>query len=336
MATRPSVCGAVWLGAAIGDLRRRLQPGTAAAVEHNLMHLGLAGDDPRLAARAVFRAFGLFLVELLCGLAVPPRRIARGWRIHGAHHLERLNRRPRGWILAGAHTGNWEHLGCLAAELGRPIVAPTGTQFHPLLSGIYKKVKAARGVHSAPTQSGWRGLVRALDRGALVALPLDGGSYARGAHVRLRGQPVRLAAGAARLARMSGCPILPVFSRRTAFMRQTVWVHPPIFPPACDPAPSARPAGGSAPNDRPGGRHAPADPATGNVASSAGNRPRDGVVGSSDRGSGPVPNPRRHRRTQECDLAQRLADLLGEHLEAAADQWCIFRPLEGGAPDAEP
>ncbi len=217
------------LGRAIGRARRLASPAEVAVVRENLRYLGLdAGQDPPV--HQTFDAFGTFVVEFFRGLSLPPEQIASGWQIEGREHFERLNRSERGWILAGVHTGNWEHLSSLAALHGRRIVAPTGRQFLPLLSGVVKEAKRRRAVQSVSTRHGLRDLLRVLDRGDLVALPLDGGSFQRGVGVHLLGRRVRLADGAARLSHLAGVPILPVFSRRTAFMEQDVRIHRPVEP----------------------------------------------------------------------------------------------------------
>lgn len=225
------------LGKAIGRARRLASPAEAGIVGANLRYLGLSGDsagkDPLV--RETFDAFGTFVVEFFRGLSYNADRIAGGWAVEGWEHVERLNRRERGWILAGAHTGNWEHLGAIAALLGRRIVAPTGRQFLPLLSGVVKEAKRRRAVQSVSTRHGLRDLLRALDQGDLVALPLDGGSFQRGVAVHLLGKRVRLADGAARLGLRGGVPILPVFSKRTAFMEQAVTICRPLEPAAEDP-----------------------------------------------------------------------------------------------------
>ncbi len=216
------------IGAAIGFGRRLVCPHEARAVRENLRYLGLGNDERTI--EATFEAFGQFVAELLWGLHVGPQMIANRWRIEGMGHLHDLNRQAKGWILAGAHVGNWEHLGALADRLDRRLVAPTGTQLHPLLSAWIKRRKHRWGIDSVPASRGLRGLTRALDRGRLVALPIDGGSFRRGIGVRLCGRPVRMAAGAARLSRLSGRPIVPVFSTRTGFARQHVVIHPPLWP----------------------------------------------------------------------------------------------------------
>jgi KDO2-lipid IV(A) lauroyltransferase len=266
------------LAGSIGDARRIIHPREAATVRRNLQILGLAenrtgsppvsGIEPvEQLVRQTFRSFGLFIVEFFRGLTLTPEQIASGWRVTGWDHLQRAVSSRRGVILAGAHTGNWEHLGAIAALLGRRIVAPVEVQFHPLISEAVKRAKRRSRIESVPAARNLRDLLRCLDRGDLVAIPLDGGEYRQGVPVRLLGKQVRLAGGAARLALLSGRPIVPVFSRRTAFMRQELRVCEPICPPA----------------------H------------------RDGC--------------------SERVITQRLADLLGEQIHRAPDQWCIFRPL---------
>lgn len=225
------------LGRLIGDCRRRSCPHEVEAVRGNLRRLGLTREHDARSRQAedrilreAFRAFGLFAVEFFRGLQASPPEIVRDWRVLGWPHIEDLAVDPRGFIVACAHTGNWEQLSALAHPLGRRIVAPVEEQFHPVLSTAVKLVKRRRWVESPSACNGLRDLLRALDRGDLVALPLDGGTYRRGVTVRLLDARVSLARGAAQLSVMSGCPVVPVFAQRTAFMQQTVRVLEPLRP----------------------------------------------------------------------------------------------------------
>jgi KDO2-lipid IV(A) lauroyltransferase len=272
------------LGRLVGDCRRAACPREVEAVRENLRRLRLsradglgARDAEDRLVRETFRAFGLFAIEFFRGLRAAPPAIVCDWAIEGWSHAEALAADPRGFIVASAHTGNWEQLAALAHPLGRRIVAPAATQFHPWLSPAVGRAKRRWRIDSVPPDRELRGLLRALARGCLVALPLDGGSYRRGVPVRLRGRRVRLPAGAARLAVLSGRPILPVFARRTAALRHEVRLCAPIWP-------------GLAPVDR--------------------------------------GTPDRARAAEIRAITQRLADLLGEHLERAPGQWCIFRALD--------
>lgn len=270
---------AAGLGRRVGDCRRVACPREVEAVRANLRQLGLtsarggrARDAEDRLVRETFRAFGLFAIEFFRGLRASPPDVVREWTVTGWSHAEALDADPRGFIVASAHTGNWEQLAALAGPLGRRIVAPAATQFHPWLSPAVGRAKRRWRIDSVPPDRELRGLLRALARGQLVALPLDGGSYRHGVPVRLCGRGVRLPAGAARLAVLSGRPILPVFARRTAALQHEVRLGAPLWPSraAVSPAPAA----------------------------------------------------------EIQALTQRLADLLGEHLQRAPGQWCIFRALE--------
>jgi len=152
-------------------------------------------------------------------------------------------------------------------------------------------------VISVPTSSGLRGLAHTLACGDLVALPIDGGSFLRGVRVPFAGCEIVFPAGAARLALLSGRPIVPVFSRRTAFMRQEVRIEAPLWPPARGPVLSCKAA------SRMTGAAAQRDDVPDETNSAA----REGSAAFA--------------------LTASLAGRLAQHLQRAADQWCIFRPL---------
>ncbi|MCK4304363.1 MAG: lysophospholipid acyltransferase family protein [Candidatus Eisenbacteria sp.] len=294
-------CGT--LGRRVGDIRRICFPAEAAIVRENLQYLGLAqtwkdGETEEL-VRETFRAFGIFLVEFIHSLTLSPQEIVRRWRINGREHLEEFRSCPKGWILACVHTGNWEQLGTLSPLLGRRFVVPTGTQFHPLVSRIVKRIKRARGVASTPVRRNPRGLLRALDRGDVVVLPIDGGSFHRGIEVCLCGRPVRLAGGAAQLSLLSGRPILPVFSRRTGFMEQLIDMHAPLRP---------------------------SDAGSARIYRQPSSREHEGACDGEEY----VMSDRRSTcgyAEAARKITQQLADLLGAHLSATRGQWCIFRSI---------
>jgi len=243
LAARSGAARAEAAGTWVGDLRRRMRPREMDAVRGNLALLGIAAPARDARAREVFHAFGLFAVEFFRGLEATPDELAAGWSIEGWEHLAALAREPAGFILAGAHTGNWEHLAALGPLCGRRILVPTGTQFHAALSAAVKARKERAGIVSVSTRHGLRRLAAGLAQGDLVGLPIDGGSFLQGLAVPFLGRQVVFPAGAARLALLSGRPIVPAFSRRTSFMRQEVRIEAPIWPPRAGEGESARTRG---------------------------------------------------------------------------------------------
>lgn len=282
------------LGYLIGDSRRRLSPTEVDNVRRNLIEFGLAGGgDPaevEQLVQATFHSFGLFVAEFMLGLNRSPARIRTDWELEGFAHLDRLNTNRRGWILTGAHTGNWEQLGALGPLLGRRLVAPTGVQFHRILSPLVKRLKRRWQIESVAVENSPRRLLRAIEEGALVALPLDGGSYRRGRTVPLNGGAWQMATGAAALSVRSGVPVVPVFSKRLHFMSQQVTVTAPIYP--------VSPRSGDS----------VVTSANISAATSAGHCTAD----SDD---------------AVALMLRELSARLGRHLQSCRDQWCIFRPL---------
>jgi len=216
-------------GSTLGDLRRWLRPGEARAVEANLAAGGFPAD--RTAVRRAFRAYGVTLLELLCGLRRSPRDLAARLELSGAQALRPLLDDGAGFILVGLHTGNWEHAAYLARRLGRRLVAPADIQLHPRLHPWLVRHKLQRGIRLLPSGSPPRQLARALAAGDLVGLLFDGGQTGRGVTVRWGAGWMRVAAGPARLSRWSGRPIVPVLAQRTGWMRQALTILPPIPPP---------------------------------------------------------------------------------------------------------
>ncbi|MBP6875453.1 MAG: lysophospholipid acyltransferase family protein [Candidatus Eisenbacteria bacterium] len=276
------------IAALLGTLRLRLRPREARAVRGNLALLkasrGSAPGDrvEESAVRSVFRSWALFVVEFFCGLEMPPEEISSGWTITGEEHLAFLRDARKGFILATAHTGNWEHLRAIGWRYGRRILSPAGIQFHGALSRAVKASKARQGVLSTSPENGMRALAVALAEGQIVGLPFDGSSFRRGIIVPFLGMDCAFPAGPARLAMLTGCPIVPIFARRTGFLRQEVRIGVPLYARAEE------------------GAHGNAH-AHGNAA--------------------------RTRASEARRLTAQLAQQLAAHLEMAADQWCIFRPI---------
>ncbi|MCK4414745.1 MAG: lysophospholipid acyltransferase family protein [Candidatus Eisenbacteria sp.] len=217
-------------GRALGDLRRLAAPREARTVARNLAWLGLDRLCASPPVAATYHAFGSFVVEFIQAQGLSAEAIAARWEWRGAEHLRELAAGRAGFILAGAHTGNWELLAALGPLLGRGVVAPAETQFHPLVSETLRRHKRRWGLTSISPGASMRPLASALHQGDLVALPLDGGTFHRGLSVELLGRQVRIAPGAARLALLSGRPILPVFARRTGFLSQRVSIGTPLWP----------------------------------------------------------------------------------------------------------
>src|SRR5262245_58397382 len=164
----------------------------------------------RRTARRMFESFTLAWIESFS------RRPLRGprFRFQGAEILYGALARGRGAVIAAPHLGSWDVAGAALVELGLEVHAVAGIQLHPSLSAAFRVEQERRGIQIHTPSEGFRGLVRALRRGALVVLLTDGDVFSRALPTPFFGRQVPFPSGPAVLARRAGVPILHAHAAR--------------------------------------------------------------------------------------------------------------------------
>jgi len=195
-----------WLGAVaaflVGDLlrvRRR-------HVVESMQRAGIA--DPEGTASAMYRSLGAALVELFLSpflerrVRLDPRALSRA--------------RERGAVIATAHTGSFDLVGCAAArEL--PLTVVTKRLSLGLLDGVWQRWRARRGVRLVAAGAAARAARQALGRGEAVAMLFDQAPERTRATVRAAflGQVASVDLAPALLAARARVPLLVVLCHRT-------------------------------------------------------------------------------------------------------------------------
>jgi KDO2-lipid IV(A) lauroyltransferase len=133
----------------------------------------------------------------------------------GLEHLDSALARGGGAVLATAHLGSWELAGAALARRGYALTSVAGVQFTAGLSPHLKELKRRLGIEVASPPAGALKLMRALNRGGIVALHIDGDQFFGGIEVEFFGQRTVLPRGPAALAMKSGAALLPAFGLRT-------------------------------------------------------------------------------------------------------------------------
>lgn len=136
--------------------------------------------------------------------------------------------RGKGIILVTAHLGSWELGGFALARMGYAITTVAGTQFSASLSPMVKAMKARYGIAVTSAGAGALAMFRALRRGEVVALHLDGDQYLGGIATTFFGRPAVMPRGPAALALRTGAALLPAFALRTSRDRIAIHVEPAI------------------------------------------------------------------------------------------------------------
>jgi len=139
----------------------------------------------------------------------------------------------RGVIIATAHTGGWQAAGPILQSLHTAdvviVMAHERDARAEALTDDARDRYGVRIVHVGTSPLDALPLLAHLKRGGVVAVQIDRLPQGmRGRTVSLFGEPWIVPEGPLQLAAVSGAPIVPVFTRRTGYMRYEVKSHPPV------------------------------------------------------------------------------------------------------------
>ena len=188
--------------------------------------------DPKVekVAHSSFRHFGRYAVELLHVQGWSIDRLRESVDVVGEEHFEEARAHGRGIIFTSAHMGSIEVASALLLLGGHRITSVAERLRPKLLMDWIVICRQKVGVTLLPVQGSGVRLLRALRRNEMVALVVDiGVGKAIGVPVRFFGHETYFPVGPARLARLSGAPILFGLAVRLPGNRFASYISPPIF-----------------------------------------------------------------------------------------------------------
>jgi KDO2-lipid IV(A) lauroyltransferase len=200
--------------------------------------LGLPPDDPRVRrlARAAYRQYARYLVELMRLPSRDPEEVGRLVSVHDLDVVEPMWRAsPGGLIFAAGHVGNNEAVAAGIAHRGWPISVVADDSSFPEMFDLLRRQRESWGVKVI----GWRNLrqiYEVLKRHEMLALLIDWGYRSDGIPVKLFDAWTTLPAGPATLAAKTGSRIVSVAIKRNGDGSFEVRWSPPISVPSSSPA----------------------------------------------------------------------------------------------------
>jgi lauroyl/myristoyl acyltransferase len=208
-------------------------PEARARVRSNLRRvLGVRPNRDELAD--VFRTLSHFASCFTEGLAMGgPRPPGVECVVEGAPHLERAVSLGRGVIMLTAHTGAWETLGpLLKTDFDLDVMIAMQPERDEDARRIQDRARVRSGVkiaHVGDDPLAALTLFTHLRGGGVLGIQIDRAPDAmRSLPVQFLGEPWRVPRGPFDLARVTGAPILPVFTRRLGYLRYEIRVCPLI------------------------------------------------------------------------------------------------------------
>jgi lauroyl/myristoyl acyltransferase len=211
------------LGSGWYALRSPIDKNRVAANFRRLLPTLSAAGAERL-ARASFREYVAMMSDVLWAEPLPSQAIARRLHVIGGAHVQ--PGAPHG-VLVISHFGNWDMAASGALALGvrlATVMAPFGSAF---TTAMLEFSRARKGMELYTPQHAALGLVRALRHGKWVGLMADVPEAGPTVLVPYCGGLVRFSAVPARLAAVTGTPMIPVSCWREG-ARWVLHIQPPI------------------------------------------------------------------------------------------------------------
>ena len=222
-----------WIAFRIADLNcYLLDPKGKRAVLANLRQVLPDATDDRIRheARWVFRNFGKYLTEFFrfrrFDRAFFERRVAS----HGLEHVRNALAGGKGLIVVSAHLSNWE-LGAasLSTQHGFTVNVVAAMHRYGRINRLFLREREAMGISVLDMERGAaRQAVRALRRNEIVGLLGDRDPTEQGVTVEFFGRPCRFPQGPARLAILTGAPLVVAFAHRRTNDSFSVVYLPPV------------------------------------------------------------------------------------------------------------
>lgn len=212
-----------WIADRFGDLFFRVSSTYPKNVRENVetveQYMGVTDEDSDALVRSIFRTSARNFMDLI----TMPRQSHETYRrsvrlVHGSWDiLENAIDDGKGAVLFTGHLGCFDYIGQALASRGYKLTVVTGRTTSRFIFDGVTWLRGAKGMQMVePTPSGIRSVMKALRRNEFAVFVTDRDFFQNGLDVVFMGHPTTLPPGPVRIARQTGAPLIPIFSRRTS------------------------------------------------------------------------------------------------------------------------
>ncbi|HQB11872.1 MAG TPA: lysophospholipid acyltransferase family protein [Candidatus Omnitrophota bacterium] len=177
-------------------------------------------------AKGAFRSAALSMVELLI-----VRKIARNARerfsISGDQYLEEAFAKQKGVVMTVAHFGSWEYLPFLSFLKGRRWSVVVKNIKNPHVNRMVDSLRRVMRVHPISKDGSIRTVLTELKKGHGVAILIDQWAGDEGIWVDFFGTSTSTTSIPARLAKHTGCALVPAYCLRRSPGQYEIHVEKP-------------------------------------------------------------------------------------------------------------
>ena len=137
-------------------------------------------------------------------------------RVHGEEHLRKAYDAGHGVMLATGHIGNWEYAAAWCAHNGYTINALGTDQRDDRITNLILELRRAGGSKALGKATDLRAMLKALQDGEIIAVPIDQDARKKRVLSMFLGRPASTPVGVAKLAAKVGCAVVPAFCIRSS------------------------------------------------------------------------------------------------------------------------
>ena len=204
------------VGGAVGALAGRIDRRHTAIALDNLQRAygdELSADERERVLRACWRHFGRITFDALAFPRLKEEALGSIVKVYGLEHAREALAQGRGALVFSAHYGHWEAGAYAMGLLGIPFAVIARPLDNPVLDRRLIQLRSGSGNAVIPKRRAVRETMRALGRGAGVAILIDQDAGADGVFVPFFGRLASTTPTLALLALRTEAPIVPVFAR---------------------------------------------------------------------------------------------------------------------------
>ena len=175
--------------------------------------LGIPRKEARSIVRRSYRNFGKSTAEFV-RLPVMASKLDEVMSVYGEENLREAYEAGKGVFVVTAHIGNWEYAGAWCAQHGYPMNGLGTDQRDERITNLITELRSAGGMKALGKASDLKAMIKALQAGEIIAVPVDQDAKKAGIVSPFLGYPASTPIGMAKLADRLGCAVVPAYCVR--------------------------------------------------------------------------------------------------------------------------
>ena len=221
---------AVWVGRTAGNfiffVFKRRRKIAIANIDKALSQTVSMADKRRI-ARAAFQNMAISLIELFLIKKIKGKT-SDNFIILGNEYIDDAFAKGKGVVLVISHLGSWEYLSFLPYLTKKDWSVVVKDIRNPYLNEYIKRLRSLTTVVPIEKKKSMRPILKELKQNHGVAILIDQWAGAEGLWLDFFNSKTSTTSIPARLAKKTGCALIPAYCLRQGLGKYEIHIHPPV------------------------------------------------------------------------------------------------------------